>query len=221
MACEKGSGSLESRLERAVAVLAGGGCVVYPTETFYALGAVVGSAKALERVNAIKGRPRSKPLPVIVGEPRQLGMVMPEGVTGWEGYGTARELMDRFWPGPLSVIVPAREDLPPQIKDSRGFVSVRLSPHPMARELCLRVGSPLAATSANVSGEPAVSDLDFLSAAVCLGADYVLAGEPAPAGGMPSTVVLPLAGREAVLYRAGAVAVEVIEAAGFILRPAT
>lgn len=220
MACEKGSGSLESRLERAVAVLAGGGCIVYPTETFYALGAVVGSAKALERVNAIKGRPRSKPLPVIIGEPGQLGMVMSPEARGWEGYETALGLMERFWPGSLSIIVPAREELPPQIKDSRGFVSVRLSPHPMARELCLKVGSPLAATSANVSGEPAVNDLEYLSAAVCLGADYVFPGDPAPAGGMPSTLLLPQAGREAVLYRAGAVAAEEIEAAGFILRPA-
>lgn len=192
----------------------GGGCIVYPTETFYALGASVGSAKALERVNAIKGRPRSKPLPVIIGDMDQLAQVLDEDAEGWSGLDLARELMDRFWPGPISIIIPARKDLPPQLLDARGCVSVRLTPHPQARQLCLAVGTPLAATSANVSGDPAVNDLGDLSPAVCLGADYVLAGDPSPAGGQASTVLRPLKGREAVLYRAGAVPVETLVQAG-------
>uniref|UniRef100_A0A7C4ELM6 L-threonylcarbamoyladenylate synthase n=1 Tax=Fundidesulfovibrio putealis TaxID=270496 RepID=A0A7C4ELM6_9BACT len=217
MTCDKVEGSQEDRFGRAARVLAGNGCVVYPTETFYALGASVGSAKALERVNAIKGRPRSKPLPVIVGSMDQLGQVMAQDAPSWPGYEAARELMERFWPGSLSIIVPARKDLPAPLLDARGFVSIRQTPHPQARELCLRVGTPLAATSANVSGDEAVSDVGRLSPAVCLGADYVLAGDPQPAGGLASTVLRPAGGRELLLYRPGALPVEELERAGFVV----
>lgn len=210
----------EAPLERTVRVLAAGGCAVYPTETFYALGAAITSAQALERVNAIKGRPRSKPLPVILGDMSQLECVLDQkGTPGaWPGYATAMALMEAFWPGPLSIIVPARAELPGQVKDASGGVSLRLTPHPQARELCLRVGSPLAATSANVSGDPAVSTVSGLSAAVCLGADYVLAGEPGPAGGQASTVVKPVPGHGIILFRQGAVSLEALASAGFILQ---
>lgn len=217
MAFEKVSGFPDSQLDRAAKAVAGGGCIVYPTETFYALGARVGSAQALERVNAIKGRPRSKPLPVIIGALEQLGQVLSEEAPDWPGYGLAMELMQRFWPGSLSIIVPARTDLPSQLLDGRGFVSVRLTPHPQARELCLLAGSPLAATSANVSGDPAVSDVGKLSPAVCLGAEYVLAGNPQPAGGLASTVLRPTGGRTAVLYRVGAVGEGALESLGIVL----
>lgn len=197
--------------------MAGGGCIVYPTETFYALGASVGSSQALERVNAIKGRPRSKPLPVIIGDMDQLEQVLSENARDWAGHGLARELMERFWPGSLSIIVPARTGLPSPLLDARGFVSVRLTPHPQARELCRLAGTPLAATSANVSGDPAVSDIGELSPGVSLGADYVLKGEPQPAGGVASTVLRPLADRKAVLYRAGAVPVEELVREGIVV----
>jgi len=215
--CASVAGSPETQLDQAVRAVAGGGCIVYPTETFYALGASVGSAQALERVNAIKGRPRSKPLPVIIGNMEQLPLVLAGDAGDWPGMACALELMERFWPGSLSIIVPARAGLPSQLLDARGSVSVRLTPHPQARELCLRAGTPLAATSANVSGDHAVSELDLLSPAVCMGADFVLKGNPGPAGGLASTVLRPCRGREAVLYRAGAVPVEELTRAGFVL----
>jgi len=193
--------------------------VVYPTETFYALGACVGSAKALERVNAIKCRPRSKPLPVIIGDMAQLDVMLAPDAEAWSGYGTARALMERFWPGSLSIIVPARRDLPAPLRDARGFVSVRLTPNPEAKALCLLAGSPLAATSANVSGDPAVNDVGRLSPAVCLGADYVFRGTPEPAGGLASTVLCPSGDGGVLLFREGAIATSAIEAAGFRVLP--
>lgn len=215
--CDTVAVSPETQLDRAVRAVAGGGCIVYPTETFYALGASVGSAKALERVNAIKGRPRSKPLPVIIGDRGQLGQVMDEDALSWAGHGDAAELMDLFWPGSLSIIIPARKGLPLQLLDARGCVSVRQTPHLQARELCLRTGTPLAATSANVSGDPAVSELSRLSPAVCMGADYVLKGDPRPAGGLASTVVRPRGKREIHVYRVGAVPLEALNRAGFLV----
>ncbi len=217
MVCKLVDGSPESQFRRAVCSLSAGGCVVYPTETFYALGAVVGSAESLARVNAIKGRPRSKPLPAIVGHRDQLDLILSQERESWPGWDAAQKLMDLFWPGPLSIVMPARKGLAPQLLDAAGCVSVRHTPHPQAQRLCLEAGSPLAATSANVSGQPAVNALDELSPAVCLNADFVLQGSPAPAGGMPSTVLRPEKGMEALVFRAGALPLDVLEKAGFRL----
>ena len=208
----------EQVLRNAAQALAVGGCVVYPTETFYALGAKVGSLAALSRINAIKGRPQSKPLPVIIGHMDQLACVVPPEIADWQGYATARRLMECFWPGPLSLILPARPGLAPQLRDGQGRVCVRFSPHPQAQRLCLLSGSPLAATSANVSGGPAVRALVDLHPVVRQGVDALVEGAPQPAGGMPSTLVLPHPDGCLEILRQGAVPLAALEAAGFQVR---
>jgi len=216
MACEKDTAIPESPLGRAVEVVAGGGCIVYPTETFYALGAAMGNAAALERIVAIKGRPGSKPLPVIIGDRAQLALIQDDNArTRWPGFACARELMDVFWPGPLSIVLPMKSGLPARLADAKGFVSVRLTPHPVARALCLAAKTPLVATSANVSGEAPVNDLAQLCPAVRQAADALLAGQPRPAGGLASTVVAPLAGRGIIVYRAGALPIDTLTQNGF------
>ena len=204
-------------LEQAAGVLRAGGCAVYPTETFYALGATVGSLAALSRINAIKGRPQSKPLPLIIGHEDQLARVVGPDISRWVGYATARLLMERFWPGPLSIIFPARPGLAAQVQDEQGRVCVRLTPHPQAQALCLLCDSPLAATSANLSGGAAVRSLDDLHPAVRLAVDLVVEGHPQPPGGLPSTLVLPLGEGRLTLLRPGALPVEALEGAGFRL----
>ena len=211
-------------MDQAVEALLRGGCIVYPTETFYALGAKADDAQALERIFAVKGRPGAKPLPLIIGDMAQLALALDEDSRSgrsWPGLACARELMERFWPGPLSLVVPMRRDLPARLADARGFVSVRLTPHPAARELCLRAGTPLAATSANISGEPPVSDLASLNPAVRRAVDAVFQGEPRPAGGLASTVIAPVADREAVVHRVGALPMETLARAGFRLTGAS
>jgi len=207
----------ESPLDRAVRAAVNGGCIVYPTETFYALGAKIGNAEALERIIGIKGRPGSKPLPVIIGNMAQLAQVADENARAWPGLKCARELMECFWPGPLSIVLPVRKALPPQLSDAQGLVSVRLTPHPAAREICLRAKTPLVATSANVSGKAPVSDVRFLSPTIRAGVDAVFEGEPRPAGGLASTVVKPVADQEVVVCRAGALPVETLARQGFRL----
>jgi len=204
--------------DQAVEAVARGGCIVYPTETFYALGAAANNAHALERICAIKGRPGSKPLPVIIGDMAQLALILDENArTRWPGFTCAAELMARFWPGPLSIVVPARETLPARLSDAQGAVAVRLTPHPVAKKLCLAAKIPLAATSANVSGEAPVNDPAGLSRAVRRAADAVLAGEPRPVGGLASTVVAPMADRGIVVHRAGALPIETLVQGGFRL----
>ena len=180
MAAPMVDGSHDPELVRAAGLLADGGCVVYPTETFYALGAVVGNASALQRIIAIKGRPQSKPLPVVIGGPGQLAALVSTRFQEWEGREAALRLMERFWPGPLSIVVPGAEALSPLLMDPTGGVSVRLTPHPQARALCLLAGSPLCATSANASGRPAVTALAGMDKTVLDGADMALAGCPRP-----------------------------------------
>ncbi|WP_459932587.1 L-threonylcarbamoyladenylate synthase [Fundidesulfovibrio butyratiphilus] len=207
--------SRDPRVARAADLLASGGCVIYPTETFYALGAHVGSASALSRVIAIKGRPQSKPLPCIIGHMSQLDQVISPSADKWEGFETAMALMRAFWPGPLSIVVPGRPSLPSQVMDLQGMVSVRLTPHPQARSLCLLAKGPLSASSANISGEPPASRLRDLSPALTLAADMALPGDPEPAGGLPSTLVLPGPDRGFVVLRQGSLPLKELHDAGF------
>jgi L-threonylcarbamoyladenylate synthase len=127
------------------------GVVAYPTETFYGLGADALDAAASERIIEIKGRDVGKPLPLIVADLAQIGVlseVLPSSV---------RPLAEKFWPGPLTLVIPIRSGLGGAL-EGRSTAAVRVSGLPLARELARAVGGPLIATSANPStGAPARS----------------------------------------------------------------
>ncbi len=208
------SSDTASGFARAVDLVRAGGCLIYPTETLYALGGDGRSAQAAARVQELKARPGDKPLPLILGDLAMLPLV-----TAAAGDGLLR-LARAFWPGPLSVLVPALPGLPAAVQDPRGLTSVRVTPHPLAARLSREAGCPLIATSANVSGQPAASRPGDLAPALVRAVDLVLDQEPWPAGGAPSTVVELReqggAARLAVLRR-GAVPAAALEAAGFVL----
>lgn len=191
-------------VERLAAVLRSGGVVAYPTETFYGLGALARDAAALERLARAKGRPEGKPLPLVAAD-----LAMAEAVAVVDGL--ARRLVDRFWPGPLTLVLPARVGLPDPITGGTGTVGIRVPGSEVARALCRAAGGPVVSTSANPSGAPppaAVADLDpGLVARI----DGVLDAGPAP-GGLPSTVVAVEGGRLRLL-REGAVAWALVERA--------
>lgn len=192
-----------------VQTLRDGGVVVYPTETLYALGCHGLSRDAALRVARIKHRPAAKPLPLIVGEPGMLEMVA-ESVSP-----LVRALAEAFWPGPLSVLVPARREVPRPVRDADGLVSVRCSPHPLAARLSRELRAPLVATSANFSGEPSAGRPEELSPGLLALADAALLDEPYPQGGAPSTLVRPLADGRLEVLRAGAVSVAELVERGF------
>lgn len=195
-------------IEAAAASIRAGGVVIYPTETLYALGCAADNAGACARVAALKRRPESKPFPLIVADMaglRELLAPLPQALEI-----DLALLAARFWPGPLSVLLPTRPELPALVRDAFGLSSVRLSPHPLARELCRRTGGALVATSANASGQPATADPRGLDPALLSGVAGALLDQPWPAGGAPSTLVRLLGrGRLAVL-RAGAVPVSAL-----------
>lgn len=195
--------NLESEISAAVQALRAGGAVIYPTETFYGLGAALGIPAGVARIASLKRRTSPKPLPVIaadVASARALWRDFPE---------MAARLAVRFWPGPLTIVLPASDRVPPEVAPC-GEVGVRVSPHPIARALASLAG-PLVATSANLAGHGEKTRVAELDRAVVERVDAVLDAGTTP-GGRPSTV-LRLTGGAAVLIREGAISRALLEGA--------
>jgi len=194
-----------SAIARAAEVLARGGVIAYPTETFYGLGAGAMSADAVTRVFALKGRLSDHPIPLILPGPAALDRVaraIPPA---------ARALAARFWPGPLTLVLHAARDLPEAITAGTGKVGVRVSSHPVAAALAAAFGGPITATSANRSGAPPARSIEALDASIAGGIDLLLDGGETP-GGPPSTVLDVTCAPPRVL-RAGRVSESEIRAA--------
>lgn len=185
-----------SALAEAVAVLRRGGVVCMPTETSYGLAADIRSPDALACLCRIKGRDaRAAPFGLIVAEPAQargLARVWPE---------RAEALAQRYWPGPLTLVVPAAAGLPAEIIGPDGGVGMRVSSHPLALALARALGAPITATSANPSGQPPAMDTARARAYFGDAVAYLDAG-PAP-GERASTVVAIAADGSVAVLRAG------------------
>lgn len=121
--------------------------MVYPTETFYALGADPFLRAAMERLFRAKAREPGHLIGLIAADTSMAFSLAREVPID------ARRLADAFWPGPLTIVIPARDDLPPELTGPDG-VAVRVSPNPVARALAAGLGHPITATSANLSGKP-------------------------------------------------------------------
>ncbi len=178
-------------IARAAEVLRRGGLVAFPTETVYGLGASANSAAGEARLVAVKRRPPDKPFTLLAASAAQA-----------EGYVTPSALFSRlarrFWPGPLTIVAPARE--------GRGNVGLRVPAHPVPLALVRELGCPIFAPSANRSGEPPCTDAQSVAEALGDEVDVILDGGPAP-GGRASTVVL-VAGEELRILRPGPISAE-------------
>ncbi|HWP57314.1 MAG TPA: L-threonylcarbamoyladenylate synthase [Candidatus Acidoferrales bacterium] len=135
-------------MAEAVAALRRRGVIGFPTETFYGLGADALDEEAVERVFALKGRDPNNPLPVIIADEEMLQSIV-VAISP-----LARRLMERFWPGPLTLVLPGHARLPKPLVNRNGGVGVRISSHPLAQRLVKELGRPITATSANPSGQP-------------------------------------------------------------------
>jgi len=186
-----------------------GGVVSFPTDTVYALAASLAFPDALDRIYEIKGRDEAKPLPVLLSAPEHLRDV----ATGVDD--RLLDLADRFWPGPLTIVLPARDGLPGAAtgRDASGrrTVAVRVPDHFLAIEVIERAGGSVGSTSANRSGDPPARSAAEVIAQLSTGFDILLDGGLAP-GGVPSTVVAADA-RGVEILREGAIARETIERA--------
>jgi L-threonylcarbamoyladenylate synthase len=140
--------SEERLLSKAVEILANGGIIAYPTETFYGLGADATNEKAIEKIFAVKGRNFKNPISLIISQADDIYPLvqdLPE---------TAQKLMAAFWPGALTIVFLAANNVSPLLTAGSGKIGLRVSSHPVAREIVQKLKRPLTATSANLSGAP-------------------------------------------------------------------
>ncbi len=170
-------------LARAVRVLRGGGVVAFPTETYYGLAVDPFNVQALERLFALKARPQARPVLVLVRDPEQIPLLARHSPAVYTS------LMARFWPGPLTLIFPARSALPPQLTAQTQGIGLRQSPHPVALRLLEAFGGPLTATSANRFGEAAASSAQQAAKLFCHGQEGFVLDGGTTAGQAGSTVV--------------------------------
>lgn len=138
----------EPRAEIVVAALRRGEIIVFPTETLYGLGADALNLTAVEKIFELKGRDSANPIPLLVADRRMLDIVVAEVPP------LAEKVITKFWPGPLTIVLPARKNIPGLLLNSSGGVGVRISSQPIANKLINQLGRPLTATSANPSGKP-------------------------------------------------------------------
>jgi L-threonylcarbamoyladenylate synthase len=168
-------------LRAAADTLRAGGVLALPTETFYGLAVAALDVGAVRRVFELKGRPESKPLLVLVDS-----VAMVETVA--HVTASARDLMTRYWPGALTLVMPARATVPSIVTAGSATLGVRLSPHPIARGLVELLGEPVTAPSANPNNLPPPTTARAVLHYFPDGIDLVLDGG-ATAGGAPSTVL--------------------------------
>ena len=180
-------------LARALAVLNNGGLVAFPTDTVYGVGALAFNGEAVGRIYVVKDRPVEKAIPVLIGDPTDLTKVT------LEAPGAAVRLAARFWPGPLTLVVPKHPDLPETVS-VMPTVGVRVPDHTTARALLLAAG-PMAVTSANLSGQPSPSTAQEVFVQLSGRIALIIDSGKAP-GGVPSTVV-DCSGPEPLILREG------------------
>jgi len=192
-----------ANVARAAALLRAGGVVAFPTETVYGLGALAFDRAATARIFEIKGRPAFDPLIVHVLDETMLAQVV-AGVPP-----LARRLMERFWPGALTIVLAKDSRVPALVTAGLPTVAVRRPSHPVARALLEAAGAPIAAPSANPFGGLSPTRAGHVAAALGDRVDLVLDGGATDLG-LESTIVA--LDPKPVLLRAGSIGVEEIEA---------
>ena len=189
-------------VRRGAEIIKSGGLVAFPTETVYGLGANALDAEAVRRIYETKGRPSDNPLILHVSS-----IEMTEGLVelNWR----ARMLMEKFWPGPLSIVLPAKEVIPSRTRGGLPTAAVRMPDAPVALALIKFSNLPIAAPSANISGRPSPTDAETVRRDVGDKIPLVIDGGETRFG-VESTVI-DMTGEHAVLLRPGGLAKEDIE----------
>lgn len=169
-------------IEEIQSVLNSGGVIAFPTDTFYGLGADPFNPDALSKIFQIKQRPTDKPL-----------LVLTDSVIEWETLvngltGDAIDLMEQFWPGPLTLIFKAAPGLPDALTAGTGTIGIRLPDHPFTSKLLEALERPLTAPSANISGMEELTTAQQVESALGDKLDLIIDGGPTP-GGKASTIL--------------------------------
>lgn len=194
--------NLEQVLHYTADMLKKGGIIAYPTETFYGLGAKFDMEDSLKKLYDIKQRPEEKAMPLIIGN-KELLTVITASMNK-----TAVSLMDRFWPGPLTLIFLAKENLSEYITAGTHKVAVRIPGESFALYLAITASFPITATSANLSGTSPAQDAETVIRYFGDKIDLIIDGGTT-SGGLPSTIV-DVTGDEIKMLREGMIKKELL-----------
>jgi L-threonylcarbamoyladenylate synthase len=189
--------------EAARKAIEAGECIVLPTDTVYGIGVDAFSAAAVQRLLDAKQRGRDMPPPVLIGEPtliKALAVDVPE---------SSKDLVDKHWPGALTVICRIQPSLRMDLGDTEGTIALRVPDHELAREILRRTG-PMAVSSANISGRPAALTCDEAIDQLGDSVAVYLDGGPLAGGGAPSTIVDFTRHEHGQVLRRGAISVETL-----------
>lgn len=193
----------EADLAEAAELLRRGGLVAFPTETVYGLGANALDEAAAKKIYEAKGRPSDNPLIAHISGPSELEPLVKEIPEA------ARKLMERFWPGPLTLIFAKKEIVPYGTTGGLDTVAVRMPSDPIANTLIRLAGVPIAAPSANRSGRPSPTTADHVWQDMDGRIDMIVDGGPVGIG-LESTIV-DVTGKAATILRPGAITREMLE----------
>ncbi len=191
----------DDAIPHALEILQRGGLVAFPTDTVYGVGALAFDEKAVESIYTAKDRPVEKAIPILIGGPEDLDKVTAAIPP------IAAKLAARFWPGPLTLIIPKHPKLP-DVVSAEPTVGVRVPDHPVSRALLTAAG-PMAVTSANISGVDSPKTAEDVNHQLNGRIPLILDGGETP-GGVPSTVVNCL-GTEPVILREGPITLKDIQ----------
>ena len=194
---------LQEQQRAAIKALRCGGVVAFPTDTLYGLGADYASPSAVQRVIDIKGRSSAAGLPLLLSGVGQLPLV-----TG-DIPKTVWPLMERFWPGPLTLIVSRSAHVSDLVTGDRSTVAVRVPDHPVPRALAQGLGRPITGTSANLTGQPPATSAEEVRSQLGESVDLIIDGGESPLG-LPSTI-LDVTGLVLNIIRVGAVSLSEIQ----------
>jgi len=190
---------MEYAIKKASEVLRQGGIMAYPTDTVYGLGVIYDNEEALRRLIELKGRPLTKGLLLITGSVESLGMIVeeiPSEIT---------DIIRRYWPGPLTIIFKARDNISEYITGGSGKVAIRIPGESFALEFVKKTGLIITSTSANPSNKPPGNDIEDIISYFPKGLDLIIDG--GRLSGKPSTIIEVIDGKIKVL-RKGAIAIE-------------
>ena len=192
-------------IETAARIIRGGGLVAFPTETVYGLGANALDAEAVAKIYEAKGRPSDNPMIVHISRASEIGqltrMLSEDIVT----------LIENFWPGPLTLVVKKRDEVPDRTTGGLDTVAVRMPDSKAALDLITIAGCPIAAPSANISGRPSPTRAEDVIADMDGKIDAIIAGDDCRVG-IESTVI-DMTGEVPTILRPGIITAENIEAA--------
>ncbi len=189
-------------ISTAIPILKQGGVIAYPTETVYGLGCDPTNPKAVQKLFDLKGRDSKVPIPVLIGELSQLPLYVEEIPK------SAKKLIQKFWPGALTLIFRAKNIFPEELLAKTGKIAVRISSHPIAQELTKKFALPLTTTSANRSGQPAASTPEEVEKYFNNEIDGILSGGELSAS--QSSTILDVTFDPPKLIRAGVISLEEI-----------